>query len=294
MQTIHYFNITYNCDSNCKFCAANVGIVNRVNCNITPEEFEAKLTDSHVKVGDRIIINGGEPSLSPYFWDILEICKKYECIIDLYTNGHFLAFKSNVKKLLYFTPIIIRIPIFGFETEHDKLTGTMGNYEKVVSALEHLSKYANHSNFKVNVKFLLCKATVKQNYSLFNSLFNKYGNLFEYTLNPLLVSKKVIENADALLLSYTELIELSKDFIIAPEINCDLIPLCLLPIKKRNQMLNNKNYNVTKKYNDKDYSFNYLNDFNRKTCDSCKLKIYCSKFPDTYIDYFGEEEIAPL
>ena len=294
MQTIHYFNITYNCDSNCKFCAANVGVINRFNCNIIPQEFEKRLSSSNAKVGDRIIINGGEPSLSPYFWNILEICKKYKLIIDLYTNGHFLSIESNVKKLLLFRPLIIRIPIFGFEAEHDELTGNIGNYKKVISALEFLYRYSDLSKFKVNVKFLLCKATIKQNHRLFDALFNKYGNIFEYTLNPLLVSKKVIENADILLSSYTELIELSKDFITIPEINCDLIPLCLLPIKKRYQMLNNENCNVIKKYNDKNYSSSSLNDFDRKSCDCCSLKNYCSKFPDSYIDYFGEGEITPL
>ena len=88
MKKMHYFNITYLCDSDCKFCAANVGLINQDGYTIRPEVFEKQLISENVQDEDIVMISGGEPSLSPYFWDILDICKKYNSHVELTTNGH--------------------------------------------------------------------------------------------------------------------------------------------------------------------------------------------------------------
>ena len=69
--------------------------------------------------------------------------------------------------------------MFGDVTQHEHLTGVKGGYNKLIVAQENLSKIARNANIIVNVKFFLCKATVKSNSEAFECLFSKYGNLFE-------------------------------------------------------------------------------------------------------------------
>ena len=73
MSKLHYFNITYLCDSDCLFCAANIGMINHASYTISPETFEQNLLKSNVQPGERVMISGGEPTLSPYFWPILAV-----------------------------------------------------------------------------------------------------------------------------------------------------------------------------------------------------------------------------
>lgn len=294
MRILHYFNITYSCDSNCIFCAADVGIRNRNEFTITPDSFEKRLLESNVKAGDRIIINGGEPTLSPYFWEILEICAKFSCTIDLFTNGHIFSCKDSVKKIANYSLTVVRIPIFGFEDRHDYLTGVKGNYQKVIDALDNFSEVVGDSHINVNVKFLLCKATMDSNCIVFEHLFAKYRNLFKYTLSPLLISNTVIANKSELLLTYSEMLAESMNFIENRDVNCDLIPLCLLKEKKRNSILQRRKNEYFKIYNDSSNIIDNMENYNCDKCKECSLNRFCEKFPPSYIEFFGNSEINPL
>lgn len=294
MAKLHYFNITYNCDSDCMFCAANVGIIDHQGYTMKPEDVLEELHRSDVKSGDRSIISGGEPTLSPYFWQILDICDELGCCIDLTTNGHFFVDNDNVYKILKYDPVVIRIPVFGLEKQHDHLTGVQGGYNKVITALDNLSKIARKANVTVNVKFLLCKATVNSNAEAFEHLLAKYRNMFEYTLSPLLVSQKAIMHKSELLLPYRELIAQSIDFVENENINCDIIPLCLLSEKKRNSILKRKRVDFTKLYNDAHIHVDHMDNFHCNSCDNCRFNPYCDRFLPSYIEYFGSDEITPF
>ncbi|MHB8808362.1 MAG: radical SAM protein [Anaerolineaceae bacterium] len=294
MNKLHYFNITYLCDSDCLFCAANAGIINAEGYTIDANSFENDLLESHVSEDDRIIVSGGEPTLSPYFWEILDICEKHGCCIDLTTNGHFFSDKSNVFRISQYRSIVVRIPIFGLQVHHDYLTGRQGGYIETLDALQNFSQIANSSNITVNVKFLLCKATIKSNPEAFAYLFNRFGTLFEYTLSPILVSKKAILYKTILLAPYSELVQQSVDFIESRYINCDIVPLCVLPHNKRNTILSSKHVEFEKMYTDAQINTKDMGNFNCNSCDNCRLIQYCDKFLPSYIEYFGSEEIKPF
>lgn len=293
MSAVHYFNITYCCDSDCLFCAANVGIIDHEGYTMTVEEFEQTIRKSNVQSGDRIIISGGEPTVSPYFWRILDVCEKLDCCIDLTTNGHYFADEKNVLKLLKYKSVVIRIPVFGLSKQHNYLVGRENSFEEVITALDHFRKIARLKSITVNVKFLLCKATLN-NSETFRYLFNRYGELFEYTLSPILVSRKVILHKEELLLSYTELIARSIDFVDNPLINCDIIPLCVLSSKKRNSILKKQMFNFDKFYNDAFECGSEMDNYNCPSCDGCILNRFCDKFLPSYINYFGTKEIRPF
>lgn len=294
MSKLHYFNITYICDSDCLFCAANIGIINHKDYTMTVENFEQELLESGVQNGDRVMISGGEPTLSPFFWEILDVCEKYNCCIDLTTNGHYFAENKNVERISKYKNLVIRIPFFGLEKHHDYLTGKSGNFYKSMSALDNLSHMVQSLHLVVNVKFLLCKATVSSNIEIYDYIYSKYKNIFEYTLSPLLVSRKTIQYKEELLAPYSELINKSIDFIEKDNLNCDIIPLCLLSKKKIRDFLRRKKIDFSKSYNDAQVRYESMNNYECVGCDTCRLNNYCDKFLPSYIEYFGTSEIAPF
>lgn len=294
MSKLHYFNITYLCDSDCLFCAANIGLIDHTSYTMSPSCFEQDLLAGDVHAGDHVMISGGEPTLSPYFWDILDICEKYKCSIDITTNGHFFANIDNVTRLSSYSSVIIRIPFFGVGAYHDYLTGAVGNYEKAIKSLANFSKTIKTSHFIVNVKFLLCKATTKSNSEIYQLIYSQYGDLFEYTLSPILVSKKAILHADALLAPYTQLLQECQEFVEHDNLNCDIIPLCLLSSHKISQFLKRKKISFDKLYADAKLKYSDMENYHSSSCTVCKLNSYCDKFLPSYIDYFGEGEIRPF
>lgn len=294
MSKLHYFNITYLCDSDCLFCAANVGIINHKEYTMTPEDFEKKLLKSNVQPGDKVMISGGEPTLSPYFWSILDICEKHNCCIDLTTNGHFFANMNNVELISLYHSVVVRIPFFGIGNYHDYLTGGVGNYKKAMKALSNFSNIVSIPNMIVNVKFLLCKATVHSNQEVYRDIYAQYGNMFEYTLSPILVSHKAIMHANTVLAPYSVLIKACEDFIEQKNINCDIIPLCLLSESKIVDFLKRKRVVFDKSYSDSHIHYETMDNYIDNACEICKLHKYCDGFLPSYIDYFGTEEIRPF
>lgn len=294
MSKLHYFNITYVCDSDCLFCAANIGIISHDTYTMGIEDFEEKLLAEDVQNGDRVIISGGEPTMSPYFWQILNICEKYKCCIDLTTNGHFFSDQKNAEKISAYNSVVVRIPVFGVGDYHDFLTGKQGNYNKTMQALNNFSYMMNRQNLTLNVKFLLCKATIKSNMEIFDIIYSRYGDLFEYTLSPILVSRKAILNEKVLLDSYANLIKESGNFINMKNLNCDIIPLCLLSKDKVCEFLKRKKISFNKAYADANIQYENMDNYWCDKCSICKLNQYCDRFLPSYIDYFGTDEIKPF
>lgn len=294
MSKLHYFNITYLCDSNCLFCAANIGLIDHSTYTMTAENFEQNLLKSNVQPGDRVMISGGEPTLSPYFWPILDICEKYNCCIDLTTNGHFFSDINNTKQLSTYSSVVVRIPLFGIGEYHDYLTGGIGNYKKTMQAISNFSQVISPPTMIVNVKFLLCKATTQSNQEVYRKLYAQYGDIFEYTLSPILVSKKAIMYADVVLAPYSELIKECQEFIEQKNINCDIIPLCLLSESKIADFIKRKKVSFDKSYADSQLQYETMENYHDNACEICELKNYCDKFLPSYIDYFGTGEIRPF
>ena len=294
MKRMHYFNITYKCDSDCKFCAANIGLINHNGYTMSTEQFEKQLVDKNVHEGDYIMVSGGEPSLSPYFWDILDVCRKYGCHIELTTNAHSFSDYELAKKLCSYDFINIQIPLFGMEEHHDYLVGHKGGFQKTIQALDNFAILMANNNFSVSVKFLLCKATASENIKVYNFCKKRFGMKFYYYLNALLVSEKVINNSNELLERYSTTIKRLGEFIEQDGLIVDTIPLCLLSEKKRNEVLSRRHFNFEKIYSDAKEKGKDMDNYTCEKCRNCQVEHFCDRYLPSYINYFGDGEICPI
>ena len=89
----YYFNITYNCNSNCMFCAADIA-KEKCPAEMTIDKIENVLKENNVTNSDRVVLNGGEPTIHKNFIGILHMISKYNPRIILFTNGKNLKMQS--------------------------------------------------------------------------------------------------------------------------------------------------------------------------------------------------------
>ena len=298
-RTVHYYNITYRCNSNCIFCAADHGL-NDDNPEMTLAEFIHSLEERCVGPGDRVIINGGEPTVHTEFLQILAEIRKTGAYIDIYTNGKKLHDEAFCKQLLSYAPMLVRIPLFGSTAAaHDRLTGIQGNFEQTMAGIRNIIRFQT-DEIEFELKLLMSKATVDEHPRIIRLMTETFPNgRYEFSLNPMLISRRVASNADIMFLPYSELFQLSKPLIDDCKrrgipLKLDLIPLCVMERKYVQDYIGRSWSEIIEFYSDPDISRPADNHILCESCKECALLPFCNQFPGNYLDYYGESEIKPF
>lgn len=290
---VRYFNITYKCNQKCLFCAADLFEHN--NEEMTLKEFSDIVNKAQMKKGDKVILNGGEPTCSSYFKEIIDFCKDKELRIDLFTNGRYFKDLSRCEQIFNKGSFYIRVPLFGMEMVHDNLTGNKGNFKETISGIENISKYYGNKE-TLEIKLLLSKETVKHNLSIIKYLKSLgIADNCTFSLNPLIISKSVLKNYNIFCDDYSNLMQKSyslleycKEYSI--DIITPLVPICILPKQFKNDLIKNYCSQSTQvffndKYNiDTDVVNNTFGSYEVRCmdCDYCDL---CPKYSRTYLEY---------
>lgn len=154
----YYFNINKVCNSNCKFCAADLEAQKQSHEFISLMDMQQIISKNGMKEHDLVILNGGEPTLNRDLIPIINYCKNKKMRVTLFTNGR------KLKELDYTTSIIaegidrITIPIYGDTSErHDNITRAKGSFHDTITGLSHLMLLKKNFNFMVELKVLICK-----------------------------------------------------------------------------------------------------------------------------------------
>lgn len=296
MGRIFYFNITYRCNNDCLFCAANHGY-NNTNNEMNLDEFKEIVKNNNIGECDRVIVNGGEPTTHTHFFELLDIIYAHKAYIDLYTNGVKLSDLEFSKKLLLYTPMLIRIPIFGASSQkHNRLTGMEGSFEKTIKGIKNIVGLKKDIDLKIEVKLLLSKATSVQNREIYNFFKNNFPNEFYFSFNPLLVSARVKQNANIMFESYTESVEKSLPLIQNMknegwDVSLSLLPFCLLP---KEYYPGGVDRNIEETYFEPSAEKKVENKLCSEKCKYCSFKEICAGFPQSYLTYAGDDEVKPI
>ncbi len=152
MKRIFYFNITYGCNSNCVFCYSHYN-------EISFGDFFDYLEQQQLAPDDRVIINGGEPFLHTEIDLILSELAGYDCEVLVYTNGRLLARHdlSALSKKYRFV-----VPIHGYETIHDFITGVNGSYQETLNGLRSLIET---TKCLVDIKIIINNTMLSEDYT---------------------------------------------------------------------------------------------------------------------------------
>lgn len=300
MPKISYFNITYRCNNDCIFCAADNGDGdNKSELPVT--QFENIITEQNICAGDRIIINGGEPTVHQNFFDILAIAKAKGGYIDIYTNGVKLSNISFVKRLMIYAPMLVRIPIFSANADlHDKLTGRKGNLEKTIRGVSNIIEMQKYANIKLEIKMLLSKVTYKENLSIAEFFMNTFPSSFFFSINPLIISNRVERNSEILVTPLSVMMgetSLVIDVILKRKwkLSLGLLPFCIVPSKYHFLIPSFTSKEITENlYADPHITQQQTLNLCSEKCRLCKYASICTGFPEGYIKFLGDSEITPI
>ena len=166
MNRIFYYNITYRCNLNCVFCFSNSTCSNGCSMNIT--NITDDLHNYKPDEGDLIVLNGGEPSIHPHFYDLLlTLQSKYQSDIAIYSNGSIL----NVSKLntIKSANTFFVIPIHGNERMHDKITQVKGAFLHSLSNIKSLGQI----EYRYKIKFIINEFMVSENFNISDFIVNQ-------------------------------------------------------------------------------------------------------------------------
>lgn len=155
MKHIYYFNITYGCNSQCVFCYSHHTRHGGESWNdISFPTFCERI--ACVQPEDRVILNGGEPLLHPYFLDMVDVLRAKGCEVLIYTNGRLLSSLPLEHFTDHFRFIL---PWHGPVSIHDRITGIPGSQKDMQLGLVHMlpSKARMELKFIINWEMLYGK-----------------------------------------------------------------------------------------------------------------------------------------
>lgn len=139
----YYFILTTSCSYHCNFCIReNISATSQGDMNFESFKKVAEmLHDAHPR--SVIILTGGEPTMHPYFKNIVDYAL---CLFDkvcITSNGSFSEDISNFLSVHLSDNLSLQISIDGVKEVHDKMRGMQAfdNAIENINRLQHKSEY---------------------------------------------------------------------------------------------------------------------------------------------------------
>jgi len=166
MNRVFYFNITYRCNLNCVFCFSNSTSADGKSMKIST--IITSLNRFNPDKNDLIVLNGGEPSCHPKFYDLLfELYSKYQSKIAVYSNGSIIdisRINSNILEQLHFI-----IPIHGNVKMHNSITRVNDSYNHTLKNIKLLNKIG----YIFSIKFIINEMMICEKYNIAKFLYEQ-------------------------------------------------------------------------------------------------------------------------
>ncbi len=138
-----YFELTYNCNLNCKHCC-NSKDMNKYE--ITFEDAKKILDEAQeLRIGG-IVLTGGECTQNKDFLKIVRYIRDKHMELDILTNGqNFYDNKELFNEVVALCPTNIQLSLYSMDPEiHDFITGVKGSHHKTLCVINELVKQNMH------------------------------------------------------------------------------------------------------------------------------------------------------
>jgi len=147
-----YYELTRRCNLRCKFCFNNSGnsLPNEMNLN----DIKSTLRELRKDNVFDIRFSGGEPTLHPNWYEIMNYAKELGFTVSMNTNGNFNE-SDTIEKIASLDLEQVAVSIDGGKELHDSIRGK-GTFEKAVKTLERL--YSKGVHLRINT--VLTKGTI--------------------------------------------------------------------------------------------------------------------------------------
>lgn len=88
--------------------------------------------------GVTVVVKGGEPTLHPNFFEIIELLRTKLCKIIVLTNGRAFSYEDYCKRFL--DDVLFIVKVWGKEEMHDSLTKVKGSFNQTMDGIDNLIK----------------------------------------------------------------------------------------------------------------------------------------------------------
>lgn len=146
-------SLTFACNNSCLFCPRK-DFLKFITCQSKKEIYKEIKEIS--KRNKKIILTGGEITIFPDLFEILEFCQKKFKEIEIITNGRKLKNNDFLKKLISFGVNNFAVSIYSFSDKiHDKITMKKGSCQETKKGIINLLKTASSQKIKIRINITL-------------------------------------------------------------------------------------------------------------------------------------------
>lgn len=275
--------LTFNCNNNCVFCstAANKKYF------LTLEGIKKEVSQAKKQGKEIIVLFGGEPTVHPKFFDVLDFLCKEEFNVILESNLRLFSYKNLARKILNFGNILnIQTSLHGHNAElHDSLTRTKGSFDQTIRAIKNFFELGfQRSELSVNT------VIVKQNLPYLEEIVK--FEIQELEIKRIKFSfLEIVGNATHdlrhILPTFSEIKPKLKEVVDLSEFYRDVLfsiekgPLCVCPNEKVNYI----------------YELELITSerfFHPKKCYECQKIKKCMGIQKRYFELYGSDELTPF
>ena len=296
-----YFAIWYGCNQKCKGCPCGKRTDKSKSLTLddVKQAVDALVEESNEEIS--ITISGGEPTLHPDFFDILEYIKSKDIFLTILSNGekfsdakfveefvnHINVFKTRVVTTIHSSDYLV----------HEDQNQSKGSFDRSINGLNNIFM----KGIKVTVKHCITKVNYKDTKDFIISMNNKFHPSVNFEIWGIDYCGLDREEADKLYVNYKELqpyLEEALDEVInIIDYNGRMfdfynLPLCWVDPYYWNlwsMIKKDKNYSA---YVDPKGEMINVGDGSgcyAEKCKICEVNKYCQGTYKSAFDYFGEE-----
>lgn len=274
-----YIAPTYKCNNRCMMC----GVFNTKKDSEWEyglEELKMEIDGKEIANGDVVIVSGGEPTIYPYFYDILKYLELKGAHVTIFSNGRSFKSNENVLKLKECKYENMLIPLFGSDAQtHDRLTGVKGSFDDTIKGLHNLELNGLTHSIKTVV--------MKDNYANLpywaNFICENFKHPHMVSIHGLHLQGEAPKVAEELYVRHDKIayyVEKALDILLSNDYNVffSAIPLCNIDpyYWKYNIVSDIKDYKAIS-IDSKEISESNRNNYELmpKQCESCRVKELC-------------------
>jgi len=288
-----YFNITYQCNSHCIFCASDF-TQNSNAPRITFKQFADILNKFPEGRNTFVAINGGEPALHPELIEFLKLLKRRKHLSYFFTNGRKFSSLTFAQRVFNDFEGTILVPFYTTKPEtHDFFTRVKGSFKETMKGVENIyTLKTKSSGIFLQFKLLFAKPFLKENCEVANYVIDNFPETDILSLHSFIVSEKALQQKNLipskkeLFRSVNNVLNIIKEAanrFDLNKVNISDLPICLLNDENKKlflQKTNRSSGRYKSLYFDpfclsEEESGSRSGDSLCATCERCRLKDKC-------------------
>ena len=172
-----HMDITHKCNEVCVHC-----LVPRDHVTASIEDIKDVVDQAAALGFVSLSFSGGEPTLHPQFWELLEYCRALGFFFTIFTNAIRLS-DEELQRLAALEPEQVRLSIYSMDPAvHDRITTIDGSFAKTKAAVLRLHELG--ARLYINTPVMTHNAASYLEVAAFTDALQIEGNL-DPTIQPL-------------------------------------------------------------------------------------------------------------